>query len=154
MKGKVIIIAIALLAMGCKSQVVNRVIKLTVTETSDYCGGAAPPAELLQELSKEKPFKGKLYVHSMPDRADDGQTLTISDGELKQSGFSEGAYFVFLYPKTNREELTKTKMDEEMISCLEMRSLEFATNFVVAKETKIVTLKVHKMCHPCTPPRP
>ena len=154
MKGKVIIIAIALLAMGCKSQVVDRVIKLTVTETSDYCGGAAPPAELLQELSKEKPFTGKLYVHSLPDRGDDGQILIMSNGELKQSGFSEGVYFVFQYPKINREELTKTKMDEEMISCLEMLSLQFAANFVVAKETKSVTFKVHKICDPCIPPRP
>jgi hypothetical protein len=153
-KGKVIIMAIALLAMGCKSQVVDRVIKLTVTETSDYCGGAAPPAELLEKLMTEKPFTGKLYVHSLPDRGDDGQTLTLSNGELKQAGFSEGIYFVFLYPKINREELTKTNVDEEMISCLEMLSFQFTTNFVVAKDTKSVTFKVHKMCDPCIPPRP
>tara|TARA_B110000090_G_scaffold138656_1_gene152538 strand:- start:1377 stop:1841 length:465 start_codon:yes stop_codon:yes gene_type:complete len=153
-KGKVIIIAIALLAMGCKSQVVDRVIKLTVTETSDYCGGAAPPAELLETLLKEKPFTGKLYVHSTPDRTDDGQTLIINNGSLKQSGFAEGVYFVFLHPKINREELTSDKIDEELISCLEMVSSQHTASFIITKETKSSTIHAHKMCDPCSPPRP
>jgi hypothetical protein len=156
LKGKLIIIAFALFAMGCKNQVVNRVIKLNVTETSDYCGGASPPTELLQDLKKEKPFTGTLYVHAMPDRTDDGQTLIISNGKLKQSGFSEGEYFVFLLPKIsrNREDMSNAQMDQEMILCLEMVSLQGNANFTIAKKTKSVSFNVHKMCNPCIPPRP
>jgi hypothetical protein len=153
-KGKVIIIATALLAMGCKSLVVDRVIKLTVTETSDYCGGANPPAELLETLMTEKPFTGKLYVNSTPDRNDDGQTLIINNGSLKQSGFAEGVYFVFLHPKINREELTKTNVDEEMISCLEMVNSRYTASFIITKETKSSTIHAHIMCDPCSLPRP
>ncbi|MFT4826823.1 MAG: hypothetical protein ACI96L_000099 [Paracoccaceae bacterium] len=154
MKGKVIIMAIALLAMGCKSLVVDRVIKFNITESSDYCGGANPPTELMETLLKEKPFTGKLYVHSTPDRTDDGQTLIINNGSLKQSGFSEGVYFVFLHPKINKAELTNAKIDEELISCLEMVSSQYTASFIITKETKSSTIHAHIMCDPCSPPRP
>ena len=78
--------------MGCKSQLVDRVIKFNITETSDYCGGAAPNEEVMQTLRTKKPYTGTLYVHASSDRSDDGQVLTITNGEVKQAGFVEGKY--------------------------------------------------------------
>jgi len=154
-KGTIIIFAVALLSIGCKSQQVqDRTIKLTVTETSDYCGGAAPNEELMLELLKEKPFTGTIYVHSISDRTDDGQKLVISNGELKQSGFSEGVYFVYFHPKFDREDPANAKLGDEKVSCLEMVSFQHSAKFFITKETKSVNFNVHKMCDPCSPPRP
>jgi hypothetical protein len=155
-KGYIYILFTGLLSLtfGCKSQLSDRVIKFTVTETSDYCGGAAPNEEVMQSLLTKKPFTGTLYVHSMPERMDEGQALQIQDGTLKQSGFSEGVYFIYTQPKLNRSDSSTMKLDEDLVNCLEMFSLHQTANFIVSKETKSVTFNVHTMCDPCAPPNP
>ena len=38
--------------------------------TSDYCGGANPNDELIEELNTPKPFNGTIYIHKDPERRD------------------------------------------------------------------------------------
>ena len=55
-----------LIIAGCTGNGKNLILKKIsgkVTQTSDYCGGAPPPQELIDELLKEKAFPNKkLYI--------------------------------------------------------------------------------------------
>ena len=147
---------LASLFLGCKSKNTSQgqALKIEITSTSDYCGGAVPNEEIMAALNEPKPYEGSIYIHTKPDRSDDGQKLEFANGKVNQAGFVEGVYFIFLIPKFDKKESTKNKMDEEMQECMEMYSAQNVGQFIVTKETKDVYLNVHQICNPCLPPMP
>ena len=62
-------------------------VKGMITETQSYCGGAAPPQDLLDELSKPKPIKGYyLYVRRNSNEMKNPilhRIITDSNGKFK-----------------------------------------------------------------------
>jgi hypothetical protein len=61
---KTIVLAAALLAgTSVFAQGVAQKVEIVLTKTTPYCGGANPPAEILEEASKQKiPFGEKFYL--------------------------------------------------------------------------------------------
>lgn len=58
-----IFIAFSFVSVAQKKKPVLTALELTITSTSQYCGGADPPKELIDHLAKPKPLENKLiYV--------------------------------------------------------------------------------------------
>jgi hypothetical protein len=72
----------------------RRVVSGRVVQTSDYCGGAHPPDELLEALRKEKPFPNKtIYVRA-------GGVNQPSEPVAKFTTDAEGRFQISLPPGT------------------------------------------------------
>jgi len=84
MKKVVLLSLISIAMLSCKTQLVERSIKFNITSTSDYCGGANPPEELIADLQNPKPFTGTLYIHKDNGRVDEGVALDFKEGKSTQ----------------------------------------------------------------------
>ena len=132
-------------------------IKFEITQTQDYCGGAMPPEEVLEEYRTPKPFAGTLYIHQNAGRTDDGIALKFENGSATTEGLVRGTYTVFLEKKmdieamTNDESIARQGID---IGCLQAQNLMPIFSFEVEAKTKKITNKVHLKCNPCLPPAP
>ncbi len=135
----------------------HETINFEIQATEDYCGGAAPPEELINELRTPKPYTGKIYVHNTSDRTDEGVSLDVLEGKASASGFVEGTYHLFLYKKyvptssgSNKESISPFNTPE----CQKDKSLKSLGSFEVARDTKTISKQIHVMCDPCMEPRP
>lgn len=157
MKYSLIILLASLSLLGCKTKKLNSSIKFELTETSDYCGGAVPPEELLEKYRTPKPFGDTLYLHQSKFRADDGVAIAFVDGKAIVKSLNNGEYFAFLAPKFDVEAMMQ---DESFLrqgidaGCLHQENLTPEFIFTVVSTTKNVQKKVHKKCNPCLPPAP
>ena len=147
--------------LSCKTQLIERSIKFEITSTEDYCGGAAPPEEMLAELKTPKPYNGIVYIHKDVNRADDGITLNVTEGKSSQVGFIEGEYFIFKDEKINPDNFHK-KQEEAVkdggvpadINCIMNNNLIMLGKFTVAADTKSISKNIHIICDPCELPKP
>lgn len=148
--------------VACKSKINKQSTSFYVVSTEDYCGGAYPPDEIIEDLKTPKNFTGTLYIHSERNRSDKGVSLNVKDGNASISGLVAGDYYVFRY---EQPEAIKTKKINEnqapdptnvQVSqrCLEERAKTVLTRFTLLKETLAVKLQLHLVCDPCMPPRP
>lgn len=136
-------------------------IKLEVTAKRDYCGGANPGEELLEEMRKPQNYSGILYLHSSKERKDDGVEIVFVEGLATAEGLNNGTYYMFLEKKID---LNKLQEDQEAIEkmasqgidigCLFGESQQSAFNFEVVDKTKVITREMHIKCNPCLPPAP
>lgn len=135
----------------------NKTIHLEVTATRDYCGGANPGEEMLQEYRQPRPYQGQIYVHSSREREDEGIALTVSDGRATVKGLTKGEYFLYFDKKINEEDIKNNvkfkglNVDPE---CLLFENRKALAEFAVNEETKTLQFELHKVCNPCLPPAP
>lgn len=132
-------------------------IQFEFLHTSEYCGGAYPPEELLEELRTPSPYSGTVYVHQHEDRSDTGIQLEFKEGKVAQEGFVEGKYFMFLYPKyapTENESTRVTPTYGPTVECFKKRSLTVLTSFEISRESTEIKKTIHVACDPCALPRP
>jgi hypothetical protein len=104
------ILMLAILVFSsCGNRKKKKPVNLTLFYTQQYCGGAAPDDEILEQYKIVKPFTDTIYLHQSPDRHDDGVMFILNKlGKVKLEGLSEGSYFAFRFPKINLETI---KMD-------------------------------------------
>lgn len=139
----------------------NSSIKLEVTATKDYCGGANPAEEMLEELKKPQPYSGTLYLHNNKARQDDGIEIVFVDGLATADGLNNGFYYMFTEKKIDidkiqedQESLEKMAIEGIDIGCLFGESQRSVFEFEVDDKTKIITQQMHIRCNPCLPPAP
>lgn len=157
MKHSIATLLIVTLLVSCRCVNINRTIELNIDKTEDYCGGAFPEKEIIDELKTPKRYNGKLYVHSKKNRTDDGIELVFKDGKCIIKRFSDGIYYVFTQPKMTREDHMKNQKLLEQgvdIECLVQENLRTSLAFEILSSTKSITAQVNFICDPCTPPRP
>ncbi len=156
---KKIIIALVVISslFACKSNKKKKAVKFEIAATSDYCGGAAPPEEMIEDMRTPKPYTGVLYIHKDQNREDDGIKLIFDEGAATVRGLVPGQYYAYLEKKMDLEnesainELASQGID---IGCLIELNLMFMFDFTIEESTKIITDKMHKICNPCLPPAP
>ena len=138
-----------------------------ITETQSYCGGAAPPQDLLDELSKPKPIKGySMYIRKTSNNIKNPILyiiLTDSNGHFKIK-LPVGSYSIVDDSKkdsqTYNDYLNKYRHASESFGPLDEKcySKYFSTpDFVikVEKSKKITSLahNYHRSCswsrNPC-----
>jgi hypothetical protein len=102
-----LILTLAILVFSsCGNRKKKKPINLTLFYTQQYCGGAAPDDEILEQYKMAKPYTDTVYLHQSPDRQDEGVTVRLNkQGKAKLEGVSEGTYFAFRFPKMNMENI-------------------------------------------------
>lgn len=133
-------------AESCKEQKTVHV-ELHVTETSSYCGGAAPSREMEEAHRTPKPIRRNLYLYTKDSMLIDtliptGETLLVT------GDFPAGSYQIRQEPSI-KSSVFKTDMEK---CAYEWRKRVLA-NFSVDSDS-VVKINIHFPCNPCYPPAP
>lgn len=125
-----------------------------VTQTSTYCGGAAPSEEILAEYSKAKPYAGKtFYIRK-------GNTNTLKSKIILSFKADEKGNFSFLLPpgiysiiqeaqvkEINAKDYNKSGSFQADVTCLKNWWLK--PYYTLEVKDKDVTELHFKFHHPC-----
>lgn len=146
-----------LLFISCIPAKYNKTIKLNIMSTSDYCGGAKPSDDIIDELNTPKPFNGTIYIHTNPERRDKGVAKKIKNGEgtitLPIMGITDLVFFQ--YPAMNIKKLEKNgALAIKENECEIRRNFQRLDMINVDTETKEVSTNIHLTCDPCSEPKP
>ena len=138
---------------GLKKKDTHKTVSIVMTEM--YCGGAAPPEELLKELETPKPMTGR-EVEIFPDPSIQNKPLilmTDSLGEIRiPRNLGNKVYLSFYstYDLFNRA----SDLDFNYTRCY----TDFIIKNLVEIDLKVKEgkkeVKVFVMCNPCVPPAP
>lgn len=141
--------------MACKSKKIKNAIQFEITTTQDYCGGAAPPDELIEDLRTPKPYTGSLYIHQNATREDDGIVVEVANGTCSSEGLVEGTYYVYLDPKM--PEISRANLSPiniQKADCNLQHNRKPLATIALDNSTALVTQNLHIICDPCMEPRP
>lgn len=131
------------------TEVATKTISIEYSET--YCGGAAPPDELLQELAKLKPFADKqieVYTGN-PSYVTPHIYKTDGQGKIILPVNLANQIFINLYPSADG-----FKADSEEYECYKKFIAEHLLSVDMTdpqKEFKFITVI---QCNPCIPAAP
>ena len=157
MKKILIALVVTSSLFACKSTKRHKAVKFEIAITSDYCGGAAPPEEMIEEMRTPKPYTGVLYIHKSQNREDAGIELTFEKGSATANGLVPGQHYAFLDKKMdleNESAMNELASQGTDIGCLIELNFSPMFTFQIEESTKIITDKMHKICNPCIPPAP
>ena len=155
MKKIIVLLSLTIALIACKSKKVKSSIQFEITTTEDYCGGAYPPDELVEDLRTPKAYTGNVYLHSSVIREDDGIMIEVVDGKCSKEGFVEGTYFLYLSPKmleVVKESLSPT--NQERADCNFKENRKALATIALLKNSTVIKQNLHKVCDPCMGPRP
>lgn len=133
-------------SMNTTENVISSSVK--VSQTSDYCGGAPPPEELLERLKTPKPFVNQtLYLFDNQQRS--GEAILVKTNGSGQFTFEaeEGIYYVYLKDKMKRD-----PADEKNKGCKDWLLRPY-TEFEINRMATEIEIHIHQQCNPCLPPR-
>lgn len=130
-----------------------------VSYTAQYCGGAAPSQEMLDEMAKEKPYANSVLCVKTLSETDLKSKPVITKVTTDENGnfsvvLDKGKYALVTEDKT--QDFSKGIMAKfgNSSNCISWQNTPDMT-FTIAKKSKIVTnLRFDRQCNPCTPPRP
>jgi hypothetical protein len=162
----IFIIAIGLiLVQSCKTKQVETVqavteqvktsvaVNFTFLQTAQYCGGAAPPEELIKRLETPSPLhKQRLYFKLVGQ--EEAQWFKHQfDHHKKTIQLESGSYEVYLTsPGTVDDYVSKLGLSDKKCA-VKWYSRKLAEFTVDAKSTD-KTIILHFDCNPCLTPRP
>ncbi|MTI31635.1 hypothetical protein [Xanthovirga aplysinae] len=126
----------------------NSSVKVIVTYSSDYCGGALPPEDLLEKKTKSRKYVNqKLHVFNNNKRQGESMSFqTNFDGVFYFEG-PAGVYYIYLDDKMKLDPL---KIENR--ACKNWLLKPYA-QFEVNKEEETTNIHIHKQCNPCLPPK-
>jgi hypothetical protein len=133
-------------AESCKEQKTVHV-ELHLTETSSYCGGAAPSREMEEAHRTPKPIRRNLYLYTMDSLLID--TLVPTGNTLLLKGeFPTGNYHIRAVSSLESR-VFKTDIEK----CAHEWSKRVLADFRLTSDS-VVNLNIHFPCNPCYPPAP
>jgi hypothetical protein len=128
-------------------------VQFTFLQTAQYCGGAAPPDELIKRLETPSPLhKQRLYFKAI-NKTEGQWTKYQFDHHQKNIQLEVGSYEVYL---------TSPGTVDEYVSSLGLSDKECAlkwysrklTEFIIDAKSVEKTVQIHFDCNPCLTPRP
>lgn len=127
----------------------NDEITLKIEYTSNYCGGANPPDELIQKLKTPKKYSEmEIYLSRKDNLSGDLTKLkTDENGEVSTS-LNTGTYYLFMPEKKNIE----LKEGGEAESCEKWKNTPNG-EFTVKLDSNEVAISITKTCDTCGPKR-
>ena len=127
----------------------DSMVDITITSTSNYCGGAKPPEDLIARLKEPKKYSGKEIIFSTTEQLGDGhKMLKTDDNGMISLSLEEGTYYLFLPEKLSAKLTTGGDADR----CAQWKKTANGS-FVVTKGMNAVDVNVHQTCNPCGAPR-
>lgn len=133
-------------AESCKEQKTVHV-ELHVTETSSYCGGAAPSEEMERAHRTQKPIHRNLYLFTSDSMLID-TLLPTGETLLLKGNFPVGSYQI-----REESDIESMVFKSEMKTCAHAWKRRVLANFTIDRDT-VVNLNIHFPCNPCYPPAP
>lgn len=123
-------------------------VSLSITISSDYCGGAAPSEKVISKLNEPKQFTNqKLYITTTkPSKIlpEDMTQLTSSTSGTIDTSLEKGTYFVFLPEKVSAKLASKDRSESD---CIKWKNTPNGT-FTVGSD-KNISFNIHKTCDGC-----
>ncbi|NNJ56687.1 MAG: hypothetical protein HKP14_11160 [Bacteroidia bacterium] len=141
---------------ACKTNRATKNLTFEITTSQDYCGGAHPTDELVEDMLKPKPYTGTIYIHQSSVREDEGIQLQIEEGKANSSGLSTGTYYLYLTPKLN-DPVTETNVspkEQKRTECNLMHNKKSLSSFTIEEKSTNVSRNLHIICDPCMDPLP
>jgi len=123
-------------------------VTLNIVFTADYCGGAYPPDEVIQQMKIKKPMPNGEIVLVRTGSEEQTRVKTDQQGNVLIS-LKTGNYSVFFPNKLTAEPSEQTISKED---CVKWKETPDA-GFDVTKDVSTYQLYVHKSCNPCEAPR-
>lgn len=148
------VVVLSLFLMANSTCNKKKKVQVSFTQTSAYCGGAAPNEKLLQELNTPKPLTGvMLHVLRKGDKDKNMIHVILSESNLELL-LKNGTYEVF--KEMNEDVFNKVDKvkDEELKMCLMEWYMAPKATFEVTDETTSIEVNIHADCNPCYPPAP
>lgn len=123
--------------------------------SEEYCGGAPPTDEMVEEMEKEKPFTNQeLHIYTIGlGEGEYFKVKTGSDGTFKKR-LAPGSYFIYTMNKESYDKLIESTTDKHIKECLRAHFIAPISSFDVVKGETETEFFYRKMCNPCEPPRP
>lgn len=144
---------------ACKSKKVKSDIvdvKFSFTQTSDYCGGAAPPEDLLKQLAEPIPLKPRKVFFARIFDTEEGSRMNIDEYYIDTAHltlpFNTGKYTVYLNMEkylSNASQVTSGKL-----KCYKDWAAQPVGEMTITSNTKKVKMNLHLTCDPCVEPAP
>lgn len=185
MKSKItllsIVLAIGMSGIGCKARKKamkasddTSAVLLEIQYSEQPCGGAAPPDDIFEEMSRLKPYVGKSVFISVPD----GPFKVKNEREIKLNNegkatieIDSGRYFVSFYsivppvtdnkskktpepPKEDAPEADQIQPGMTKEDCELQWKVMTATPLHITPGKKHYIVPMQKECNPCEEPRP
>lgn len=146
------VLAIVFVA-SCGNKTVYKGASLKIDHVEEYCGGAAPPDALLQQLETPKPLNDTLYIHpdSDPTRDQEGVIVVLNDGKADLSGLPKGCYIVFRNPALSMDSVIG---NPEIHHCRVEESRVPIFGFNLYADGQVISDTILTTCDPCLPPMP
>lgn len=129
-------------------------VELNVNETEQYCGGAQPPEEILQELSTPHPVTNRtLYIS--PESKKTVVVIDVLEGKATTQ-LKPGKYEVRLFSEEQLKE--QLSMQEEWLGdeeeCYKQWMRKVVGTFEITKKSESVSFNIEVSCDPCLPAPP
>ena len=123
-------------------------VEFSVMYTSDYCGGAYPPAEVLKSLDIERPLKDTELIMKSRETETIYRVTCDENGKASLS-LPAGDYLVFFPIKMTAEPAANALSKEQ---CQQWKKTP-DTAFKITEESKEIELKLRRTCNPCEAPK-
>lgn len=124
------------------------VVNLKWTSTESYCGGAAPPDDMIKDMLTPKPFMGRRIYVLNADKVCVDSLYPQSDTSLR-TALKIGAYTAHLVPQV----LDLSTIESEDAKCDAAFIQRIVSMFEIDRDTNL-TANIHFGCNPCLPPAP
>lgn len=151
LKSLIIGLGIVILLTDCSSK--TKTIKITFTEM--YCGGAAPPEEMLKDMETKKPFSNReveVFVNGSVSRTP-LKYKTNDQGELIIARKLSKKVAVSFYPTAELFDTTANR-DLGYQNCYKDFINRNLLLVDMKNRAKLIDYSVFIMCDPCAPPHP
>jgi len=130
---------------------------LAVTYTSDYCGGAYPDDEILEELMIPKPLeKETIYIFNN-ENVDEITSFQLNKEGKVSLNLKQGKYSVCMYNHVQvaqeMEELLSKGPGTEGL-CPPDWKFQISSELEVGPNGGDYTVNLHLICDPCQEPKP
>jgi hypothetical protein len=133
-----------------------------VTQSASYCGGAAPPQELLAELHRPKPVTGELFAvragdQNLPDAPVVARFVPDADGSF-ELWLPPGVYCLKEDSALDAELLRSPYQDPNIEACVVRVARSCLASWVVAPSSVGAGVEAHRVVgcggEPCFPRPP
>jgi hypothetical protein len=123
-----------------------------------YCGGAQPTDEIVEHISRPKPFfNGTIYIaEEGPNQEVIDEKMVQLDKEAKVTlNLDSGSYFISLIPLTPEPiDSTLSPLEMDKIKCMNQWRRVVARSYTLGGQNPVYRVALLKECNPCEEPRP
>lgn len=148
----------SIFSISCRAKKLKKtpeIVKITISYTEEYCGGAAPPDVLLNELATLKLLKNKEIEVFISKDIDSKPLMIITDsaGTVHLPSDLANTVFINLYTPLMQYK-DAIKEDLQYYECYKKFLSENLISVSLTEGQKEFSLISLIKCNPCLPPAP